>query len=95
MWELESYDIATGELLLGKGGFHGGQPHMLDGTNPDGSPSGPDEFLNSTANVTNRLDPQSMSLVRVENLLAELDAPEEWYVTLMTHPLRVSLTRGH
>ena len=76
---LDGYDTATATLVLGKGGFHGGQPHMLDGVNADGSAGGPDEFLNSTLNVTNRIDPQSMAQVRIENLLAELDAPEEWY----------------
>jgi hypothetical protein len=49
---------------------------MLDAVNKDGSPGGPDEFLNSTLNVTNRIDPQSMSQVIIENLLVELDAPE-------------------
>ena len=35
-----------GRLRLGRGGFHGGQPHMLDGFNPDGSTRpGGDEFL--------------------------------------------------
>jgi len=38
MWELDSFDPATGVLALGKGGFHGGQPHMLDSVLPDGSP---------------------------------------------------------
>ena len=36
---------------------------MLDSVRPDGSPGGPDEFLNSTENVTNRLDPGSMNQV--------------------------------
>ena len=77
MWELGGYDDATGRIALGRGGFHGGQPHMLDSVNPDGTPGAPDEFLNSTVNVTNRLDPGSMGQIIVENLLAELDAPGE------------------
>jgi hypothetical protein len=53
---------------------------MLDAVNADGSPGGPDEFLDSTLNVTNRLDPGSMGQVIVENILEELDAPNEYYV---------------
>ena len=41
MWELNGFDAATGTLSLGKGGFHGGQPHMLDGVQKDGTPGGP------------------------------------------------------
>ena len=58
----------------------------------------PDEFLNSTSNVTNRLDPGSMSQVIIENLLAELDAPEEWFyddVTRTLYFVRPLFTHGY
>eukprot|EP00039_Didymoeca_costata_P023769 m.8181 g.8181 ORF g.8181 m.8181 type:complete len:1067 (-) comp3851_c0_seq2:220-3420(-) len=80
MWNVAGWNEDTATLDLGYGGFHGGQPHMLDSVNPDGTPGGPDEFLNSTVNVTNRLDPSSMGQVIIENLLAELDFPEEFYI---------------
>ena len=46
-WQLKSWDNdpTSARVVLGKGGFHGGQPHMLDGIGPDGSVGGPDEFL--------------------------------------------------
>ena len=77
-WQLKSYDDAAAKFELGRGGFHGGQPHMLDGIKTDGSIGGPDEFL-PEGNFTNPLDSPSMSGVMIQNLLAELDAKEEWY----------------
>ena len=71
MWEVEGWDEQHGELALGRGGFHGGQPHMLDSVRADGSPGGPDEFLNATLNVTNRIDPGSMNQVMGRNLFGE------------------------
>ncbi len=70
-WELQSWDPATAHIVLGKGGFHGGQPHMLDGIQKDGSVGGPDEFL-PEANFTNPLDAPSMGGVMIQNLLAEV-----------------------
>ena len=72
-WELQSWDgdPTTAHLVLGKGGFHGGQPHMLDGIQADGSIGGPDEFL-PEANFTNPLDAPSMGGVMIQNLLAEV-----------------------
>ena len=85
-WQLKGYDASVGRLSLGKGGFHGGQPHMLDGIQKDGSIGGPDEFL-PEANVTNPLDAASMNQVMIQNLLAELDAEEEWYFDSKTRTL--------
>ena len=79
-WRLKSWDgdPTSARVVLGTGGFHGGQPHMLDGIQKDGSTGGPDEFL-PEANFTNPLDAPSMGGVMIQNLLAELDVEEEWY----------------
>jgi hypothetical protein len=73
---------------------------MLDGLNPDGSARpGGDEFL-PEGNYTNPLDAQSMGAVMIQNLLAELDVPEEWYFnhstrTLYYYPNRTNDATGH
>lgn len=97
-WKLTDFDAATGTLKLGRGGFHGGQPHMLDGLSPDGSVGPPDEFL-PEANFTNPLDSPSMGGVMIQNLLAELDVQEEWYYNsssrmLYFYPNRTNATGG-
>ena len=56
-WQLKSYDKGKQRFELGKGGFHGGQPHMLDGLNKDGSKGGPDEFLPEANYVRARSHP--------------------------------------
>ena len=96
-WQLQSFDASLGRVALGKGGFHGGQPHMLDGIQKDGTVGGPDEFL-PEGNFTNPLDAPSMGGVMIQNLLAELDVEEEWYFnsssrTLYFFPNR-TLTNG-
>eukprot|EP01051_Picozoa_sp_SAG22_P012283 SAG22_NODE_1261_length_4977_cov_9.689832_2_plen_169_part_00 len=75
-WRIKDWDKdpTSARLELGRGGFHGGQPHMLDGLQPDGSAGGPDEFL-PEANFTNPLDAPSMGGVMIQNLLAELGEP--------------------
>ena len=72
-WQLQSWDgdPTTAHLVLGKGGFHGGQPHMLDGIQKDGSIGGPDEFL-PESNFTNPLDAPSMGGIMIQNLLVNI-----------------------
>ena len=70
-------------------GFHGGQTAYLDRLNPDGSWARTDEccFQNITANFTNRINPDTVGPVYVENLLAELDQAEEYWVNQQTRTL--------
>lgn len=71
---------------VGKGGFHGGQPVYLDFLTKDGSWGGEAfGFQNNTLNASNRINPGDMNRVFVEDLLAELDHAEEYWVDDLTN----------
>jgi hypothetical protein len=72
----------------------GTQPHQLDGINADGSVGSSDEFLPHD-NYTNPLDAGSMSQGLIENLLEELDSPEEWFYSKKEGAcIRLALVHG-
>jgi hypothetical protein len=61
--------------------FFAGQPVYLQAMLPDGSWGGEAfGFANNSLNATNRINPGDMRQIFVEDLLAELDQAEEYWV---------------